>query len=348
MRQSWRLLALAAVIDVTVGAGAVAAQTVIVRHAPPGAAVEVVLNDTVVSSAKASADGEATLPVKLTETLQKNETDGRMFIDVCEGRRRVVLVERGREPAPAGEGCARQEIPRWFAIRRVSTMVVDLSRPIPTMWLRQGPAPAEWLRDDVPGAEDQPRTWRPSPTGLVFSGGLSTAKFPSALQLACGDNAACEGDDRPIAFTAGATFWFARFVGADVAYYKAGDVTARGSGTGYSFDSSFDTHIVTVAGKGAVPIGPVRIYGSVGANYHRALFTTTETLNAVTQVLEFGATGWGWVFGGGGEVWVTPSLAIYGEAGRLKLSASDKQGGEAFIDERLTSVVVGVRIRIGL
>jgi len=50
MTRLWRLLAIAAALNMTAGAASAAAQTVLVRKAPPGMAVEALLNDVVTAS----------------------------------------------------------------------------------------------------------------------------------------------------------------------------------------------------------------------------------------------------------------------------------------------------------
>ena len=60
MIKSWRLLAMAAALHVTAGVSIAAAQTIIVRHAPPDETVEAVLNATKVATAQVTTAGDAT------------------------------------------------------------------------------------------------------------------------------------------------------------------------------------------------------------------------------------------------------------------------------------------------
>ena len=72
-----------------------------------------------------------------------------------------------------------------------------------------------------------------------------------------------------------------------------------------------------------------------------------QTIPGGTQTFELKTDGWGWLFGGGLEVWVSPSFAIYGEFDYGALKGSDVSGGEARIDDRLTSALLGLRVHIG-
>jgi hypothetical protein len=138
-------------------------------------------------------------------------------------------------------------------------------------------------------------------------------------------------------------------------------MTASGSGNAYNFDSRLDSRIVTVVGKAGVPAGPVRIYGLFGGTYHRSLFQTeqtndpsTVTIDGVevtvpgnTQTFELPTDGWGMVFGGGLEVWVSPTIGIYGEFTRAALKGNARDDREGSIDDRFTSVFAGLRVHIG-
>lgn len=358
MTGPWRPLALAAALHVVAGVGVAAAQTVIVTNAPPGSTVELVLNAATIGSATADRTGNATLAVNLG----KAETDAHISVDVCKDLRRVLLMEQGQQPPPAGGGCDRREIAGLFLVRRVTTLVVSLAGPSPTLWLRQGPAPAEWLIQQEESERVRPaRTWRPSPTGLVLFGGGGLVKIGQAVAVACGDLEQCAGNDVKGVYAAGAAYWINRYVAAEASYVKPATVTMNGGADTFRFNSAFEAHILTVTGKVGVPIGPVRVYGQVGMNYHRALFTTTQTNDDVTvtiddveqtikggtQTFELRTGGWGWVFGGGAEAWVTRRLAIYAEAGRARLKGSTLDDGEGGIDDRATFVLVGARVHIG-
>ena len=101
----------------------------------------------------------------------------------------------------------------------------------------------------------------------------------------------------------------------------------------------------TIVGKGGVPFGRMRIFGTGGANYHRATFTTTERIDTFPVTLQWRTEGWGLVFGGGAEVWINESFAIYGEFTRAMMTGEDVRNTEATTDAPITSIVVGGRYR---
>ena len=70
---AWRPLIAAAALSVTLGARTAAAQTVMVRNAPPGEAIEVALDATNVAAGTTDAGGVATLPLDLTAHGNKTE-----------------------------------------------------------------------------------------------------------------------------------------------------------------------------------------------------------------------------------------------------------------------------------
>jgi hypothetical protein len=378
MMGPWRQLALAAALNVTVGIGVGTAQTVMVRHAPPGSTVELVLNAATIGSATVSPAGEATLAIDLAAHGGKQETDAYIHVDVCGTRFRVLFAERGQLPPPPGESCSKRESLGLFLVRRITSFVVDVSGPSPTARLRQGPIPAEWLATEQELAAPATES-RPSPKGLVLSGGGGYGKVSNALAVTCGNVTECKGDDFRLAYTAGAALWVTRFFALEAGYVRPSDVNAEGSGTSggtnYRFSSSLDTHVMTVAGKIALPLHRVRIYVQGGAANHRGIFSTTQTIDDTTyttddvteivdgvtvtipgvtvtlkggtQTLQLRTAGWGWLFGGGIEVWVAPSFAIYAEGSRIKLRGDSRDGAEGGIDDRLTTILVGGRIRIG-
>lgn len=359
MMASWRPLALAAALNVIVVVGVATAQTVIVTKAPPGATIELALNAATIGSAAADPGGRATFAVNLSAHGVETETAVRISVDVCNNLRRVLLVEPGSQP-PLGEGCVRREIVGLYALRRVTTLVVEVAESGPAVWLRQGPVPTEWLAQE-PESLGSARTRRSAPTGLVLFGGGSLAQFRDAVDVACGNVSECSGDGFRRAYTAGVAYWFTRFLAAEASYAKPAKVTANGSGDTYGFNSFLDARILTVAGKAGVPIGPVRFFGQAGANYHQATSSTTETIDDVTvtiddvtqtiaggtQIFEMKTAGWGWLFGGGVEVWVSRSLAVYAEGRYARVKGLVVGGGEGGIDDRATLVLLGVRVHIG-
>jgi hypothetical protein len=353
MMKSLRLLALTAAFSVTVGVGAARAQSVVVRQAPPGSNIEVVLNSAVVGSTKADAAGDARLPLNLSTHIGKTEIDANVYVDACENLRRVVIAERGSQlPAPQ-EGCERREVSGLFHVRRVTTLVVNVGAQNPTLLLIQGSYSL--------GPQGPPRVWPPAPGGLVLFGGGGFATFRDAVAVACGNVGSCGGDSAFGAYTAGVTYWFIPYLAAEVSYLKPTQLSVDGSGATYRFTTNLDAHVATVAGKIGVPIGPVRLYGQIGGNFHRAVSGTTQTIDDATvtidgvtqtipggtQTFELETAGWGWVFGGGLEAWVTRSFGLYAEAGRAALKGTETNDGEAVMDDGVTSLVIGARIRIG-
>ena len=361
MLRPWRPLALAAALSASVVTGVATAQTVVVTNAPPGSTVELVLNAATIESAIVKPGGDATLAVNLSKHAGKAETAAHVYVDVCGSLRRVVLVEQGQSPAPPGSACARKEFAELFALRSVTTLVVDVAEARMALWVRQGPAPVEWLRPKSEAAAEPARARKPSPKGLIVSGGGGFMSFRDTVALACGNVTDCAGKDSRSAFSAGAAYWFTQFAAAEAAYIRPTDVTADGRGNSFRFNSELDAHVLTVGGKAGFPIGRMRFYGQGGMNYHRATFTTTQTVedytvtvDGVDQTIKGGTqtfglrtAGWGWQFGGGGEVWVAPRLAIYGEAGYARLKGATVDAAEGAFDERVIFILAGARVRIG-
>jgi hypothetical protein len=333
---------------------AASAQTVVVRKAPSGSEVEVVLNGKPVGSAKANADGDAVVPMDLAKHGAKPEFDAQVSIEICGEKRRVLVSERGGPASPIDESCERRDLPGVFLVRNVSTLVMGVGGANPTLLLIQG---SYSLEPQGPGS-----TWQGTPNGLVLFGGAGLSTFGNASTRACGSVAPCDTDDWGTAFAGGVTFWVSPYLAAEASYMKPGDSTASGGDETYRFDSFLDAEIVTIGGKVGVPFGPVRIYGNVGANYHRATFGTTQTAEEVTitiggeeqtipggtQRFELKTRGWGWAFGGGLEAWITRNVGVYGEFGRTKLKGKNADDGtEGEMDDAVTSIMVGIRLHIG-
>ncbi len=346
MQRPWRPMLLAAALHVSAGAGMAAAQTVILRNAPPGVEVEVVLNAATVGTAKADNAGVAIVPAPMKEAIGKSEIDANVFVDVCETSRRVLIVEVGAATVPPADGCARRQISGLYWIRPVNTVVVNLAGVEPTLLLIRGEYEVPVPGPDGTIDEDGARFRRLAPTGVVLSGGVGLSKLSEALEVACGSATPCSGDDSGLAYTGAVTYWITRFLGVEGSYVKPSSMTAEGGST-FTFDSTLEADLWTVAAVIGAPIGPVRLYGKAGANYHQATSTTAQTINTVTQTFAFNTQGWGWLFGGGLEGWVTPRVAIFGEAGLAKMNGDAEGGGEAFIDERLRLLVGGIRVHIG-
>jgi hypothetical protein len=271
--------------------------------------------------------------------------------------RRVVVADRAVQPPPSG-ACSRVQIEGLFLVQRVTTLVINLGSTPPTILTRQGSAPAEWLRT---GPQAAPRQRAPQPAGLVLFGGGGLGGFRDFGLVACGNNVpTCSSDDSAGLLTAGVSYWFSPYVAADASFIKPAKLTASGSGDLYRFDSDLDGGIVTLSGQAGAPIGPVKIFGKFGATYHEATFTTTQTVDdstvivddvpqtipGATQTIQTRTGGWGWLVSGGAEVWFTRMIGVYGEAGMLAVKGSDQSNGEAEIDDRVKFVLAGVRVRV--
>jgi outer membrane protein with beta-barrel domain len=340
MMRLWRLLAIAVALNVTAGAAIAAAQTVMLRNAPPGANVEVLLNDAVVGTGTTSPAGEASIDFKLPEP---GELDANVYVDACEKTRRVLVVDRNRRPPPPPPGCERREVSGVFAVRRIHTLVVDVGGLQPSMLLVKGKyTPPKSATAEGDGAESTPM--RPAPTGLTLFGGGGFGKFRDAFGVACG-NVVCTGHDGGLGYTFGGTFWFTRWLGAEGGYLKPRKVTAKGGDT-FKFNTAFDVDVFTVAAKIGIPAGPARIYGLAGGNYHQSTLGSTETIDLATQTFAQKTHGFGWLLGGGTEVWITPKVALYGELSLAQIKGKAEDKGEGRVDDRLRFLAIGARIRL--
>jgi hypothetical protein len=352
MTESRRLLCLAAAINLTLGVGAATAQTVLVRNAPPDSTIEVVLNTSPAGSTKVGASGIATIEAKLLTDPAKTETDAQIFVDVCGTTRRVLLAERGVQLPSPEAGCVRRDMGGIFLVKPITTLVVDFVSGSPTLLLRQGSVSLE-----------PPHVWPDAPTGLVLFGGGSLTWVSNARLIFCGDVTPCEGGSSGLGFTAGAAYWITPYLAAEGSYIRPKEVTASATTDTFSFDSSFKTEVLTAAGVFGVPVGPVRLFGKVGGAYHRATSDTLQTMEARTVVVDgveqtipggnqryvLKTAGWSWLFSGGGEVWLSQSFALYGEFGRaaLKGPSRESETAEGLVDDRMTTLFFGVRLRIG-
>ena len=329
-----RLLASVAVL-VLAGAALSSAQTVMVRNAPPGAPLEVVLNADSVATGAADQTGEATLKFDMSAGGDRTEIDANVFVDVCpDNLRRILIVERGQPVAAQPAGCERRDTGALFFVRRISTLIVNVGGTVPTVVLRQGTV-----------RRGPPRIRR-APRGLVVFGGAGLSSTRDLELMACGNVVDCSGDNSGVAFTGGAAVWFTRYLAAEGAYIRPSKGEAGGNGTTFTFGTEFEAHIVTIAAKAGVPLGPVRLFGQFGTNYSEAIFTTTQTTGDLSQTFGLRTTGWGWMFGGGIEVWIAPAFGIYGEFNRLALKGTARDGAEGSIDDRMNAFFVGGRVRI--
>jgi hypothetical protein len=352
MLKPWRPRVVAAVLCLSIQAALASAQTVIARNVPAGSTVELVLNSAKVGTATADAAGDAKLPFSLQQSGAKAEMDASVHVDQCPDLRRIVLIERNQTPDPPEVGCSRRDITGLFLIRPVTNLVVDTGAVNPTVWLRQGPVDLSPKRATA--------RWDSTPNGLIVFGGAGLGTFRDALTFLCGSVSPCTGGDSRTTYTAGATFWLGPFVGVEGSFLKPAGVNANGTGTNFHFNSVQSTRLFVINGKVGIPVSRVRIYGQGGTNYHRGTQTTTETIDDATvtvngviepltggtQKIELKTGGWGWQIGGGLDIWVKPTAAIFGEVGRTRLSGEGVEGGHGELKDYLTTVFVGVRLKI--
>lgn len=324
-------------------------QTVIVTNAPPTSTVEFVLNTNVVGSAPVKADGTATIAAPQSAGVTA-DMDAFVFVDTCDSRRRVVIIQRNQNAPPVPAGCTRRQVSGLFLVKPISSIVINVDTP-GQLLLRQGPYD--------PAAP--PRTWGTAPAGVVFFGGAGFTMLSDASTIACGNAPTCEGDDGGIGFTGGGAFWLTPFLGVEAAYVRPADMGADGGGANFTFTSSSSMNLFTIAGTAGAPVGRARIYGKVGANYFHATYKTseaiegstiivdgeTQTIPGGTQTLEYNTGGWGWLVGGGVEYWLTRTFGIYGDFSYAWLSGQDLDGGEALTRDHLLSVLGGLRVHIG-
>lgn len=338
MTMPWRPLVAAAALSVTVGAGTASAQRVTIRNAPAGETIEVALNAETVGSATADAEGGATLPIDLNARLKKTDIDANVFVDACDRRHRVIVVERGQAIAPQEPGCERREVAGLFLVRAIHTLVVDVSGTNPTLMLVKGSYRAGPVH-----------RWSTPATGLILSGGGGLLKFSDMAVFACGDAAQCTTKDSRPAFTAGGAYWLNRFMGGEFSYIQSEKLTVAGSGgNAFTFTNTIEPQLMTISGLAGVPAGPVRFYGKVGGNYHRVTSTTTETIGSATQTFQFKSRAWNWAWGVGGDVWMSGSFALYGELNFAGVKGVADEGDTGAIDDHARAIVIGARFRVGL
>jgi hypothetical protein len=359
MRGPWRPLALAAAFITVAAVGSAPAQTVTVAKAPPGAALELALNGTTIQTAKADDKGAGPMPFEIPGG--KDVLDVRVFVDVCDQARKVTLVETGWQPAPMVAGCVRHELFGVFEVRKVTTLVVDAAEQNQAVWIRQGKPPASWLDPNLEPERDSGGFEWPMATGLVVFGGAGASTVSNFAGIACGTEQNCSDSSMRLTFRAGAEFWLGKYLAASGSYLKPIKAEAVGSGTGYSFTSQQIADIVTFAGKVGLPFNRVRLWIEAGGLYHRTTMVTDQIVNDIvvtsgdtTTTFPGGAhrtllqtAGFGWIIGGGGEVWLTKKLAMYGELSRASVSGKPRAGGEGQIDDGYTSFIGGMKYHLG-
>jgi len=336
MPKRLRLLVAAAALMTTLGGGVAAAQTVKIRNGPPSTSVEVLLNGAPVGTGTTNEAGEVTIPMTAGNSITQKGIDANIYVDICDKVRRIQIVDRTKVVPPPADTCDRREISGLFWVRTINTIAFDLGGPAPSLLLVRGSYEYKAPRD-----EDQPRVWRPLPTGLLVYGGAGLAKLTDAYDQACGNAANCSGTNSALGgYTFGATFWINHFVGVEGAYVKPRQTKATGGDT-FAFTTTQDTDIFTITGKGGFPVGPVRIFGEAGTAYHQGTQATTQTIDVQAQVFGFKTHGWSYVWGGGVEVWAWKKVAIYTDLGVIRVKGNANTGGEALLDDTVRYLFIG-------
>jgi hypothetical protein len=257
------------------GVCSAAAQTVYIRNAAPGAPLELALNANRVATATADAQGAGSLAVPPSGDPKDPEVDRHVYVDVCGNMRRVMLVDVGLQPPSSDSLCQRTEVPDLFAMHANSSLVIDASAARPTILIRQGPPPDSWLHPRVEGTRTERRRL---PAGLIVSGGVTGVRFGNVESVACGTADTCSGNDTRGALTGSASFWLTQFLAVEASYLRPQEVTTSGSGTNYTFNSIFQSQVLTLSGKIGVRAGPVRFYGLAGADHTWSTASTTQTV----------------------------------------------------------------------
>lgn len=353
------LLAFAAVC-VALAAPPASAQTVLVRNAPPGATIEILMNAKALPAATADANGDATLAVGLPGT--QEEADVHIFTEACGNVRRLLLVERGLQPPASTQPCDRRDVYGFFLVRRVTTLVVDMERPDVAVFIRQGPVPAAWLARGAEAEAAAGRRLPPASRGLMVSAGIGIATPSNFSTDTCGDVTNCSVSDLKGSLSVGASYWLKSWIGAQATFVRPGSATANGSGDSFRFSTSRQLRYVLLGGMVGGAIGGVRIYGQGGATYHGASLTTSETADDKTLTLADGTTqvvpggtqsfelktqGWGWYAGAGTEIWFKPAIAMYIDGGVAKLKGAAVGTADGAMNDNVVTLTVGARIHLG-
>lgn len=347
------LLALLSVFSASVAG----AQTVAVTRAAAGSSVEVVFDGTKLGSAIADTRGVAIVDTnKVSESSQQLSV--RLAVDLCKDLVRVQMIDAG-VMAPPESGCTRRDVTGLYVMKHVTSFVIDVAQPSPSVWVAQGPAPKPWLDPNAPVGAKAPG-YGVLPKGLVLGGGFGLARFANAESDACGNVTDCKRTTGQWGFNVAATFWLTPWLGAEFGMLNPLDQTISGSGTGYSFSTTLETRTINIVGKVGATAGPARLYGFAGTDYHWIISNTSETIDdktvtvgdttvtlpGGTQNFGFSAPGWGWLFGGGAEIWVKRRIAIFGELGWMPLKEKTEFGGEAQINDRVIYLVGGLRVHV--
>jgi hypothetical protein len=358
-RRSWRIAAWGGMLSLTVLAGPAHPQTLFVTRVPPGTLVELVVNRTSLLTATADPTRLVRFELALPDRIGKSELAARILVDTCPKGVRIVLAERGVAELPAGD-CTRRDLTGVYLVREMTTLLVSLADPVPFVRIRQGPVPAAWLASEAQGGTPLPRAVA-VPTGLVLAGSGNLAAFRNFGPLQCGDVSDCASKGTRPAYAAAASLWPWPFLAASAAYIRPGRLTAAGRGADYRFDADLDVHLVAVTARAGGPVGRARLFGEAGLVYHRARGRVSQTIDPATVaegdetvIIEGGTqrfqtetAGWGWLVGGGLEIWMSPRLGLVVAFDRAAVKGKALDNSEARLDEWVTLVTLGLQLRLG-
>ena len=346
MRISVVLFALYVVLGTTLAS----AQTVILRHVPPGSTLELVIDGTQAGTAKAEAGGNATVTTRSVD----GQMDVNVWLDTCDDVYRVILARPGATLIPAG-GCRRAQIAGLYLLQRVTSMVID-SGNTGSLLVRQGRAYNAWLTDPRPqvaraGEQTETQTTTagaseplPPLTGLTLFGLAGLGTTMNFEEQACG-RLDCTRT-APIQFGGGVAWWFNDFVGAEGRYGYLGEVTIAGKESGYEFSTTREGSFLAVSGRAGFRKGKFRPFGRAGMSLAKATVATTQTVGDSRQIMDMRGRGWAPVFGGGLELWLTPRLGLLFDGQYLGLKGKDERdSGIDVLDDKLLTAQAGVTFR---
>ncbi len=355
MTPSWRLAFVPAVLFVCAGVRVADAQTVVLRHAAPATSVEVVFG-TVTGKAAVQQNGDAEIELPQFPGAAE-EISVAISIDTCGTTVRALLVGRAEETPPPAPGCQRRQVTGFWVMRPDTSLMIDLAPSSPTVRIRQGGIPAVWYLDGpIP-------TGRTSPRGLIAWGGGGLGRMPDTLFRLCGNAFTCTRENTKLNFQFGAAYWLTRWLGVEGSFIKPLAVEAEGFDDAYEFVSEIAPRAVAVSALGGLNVGPARFYGRIGAAYHRAAVRTlqityartidvgdtVETFPGGEQSFTFATVGWGPIWGGGVEGWVSEKTALFADVSFIRIEGENANDDSAVrtIDERPVVFSAGVKIHFG-
>jgi len=333
------------------------AQTVVLRHIPPGSTLELVIDAKEAGTAKADAGGNATVETKSVDS--RGQIDANIWLETCDDVYRVILVP-ARAAIPTS-GCRRTQIGGVYVLQRITSIVIDSTSPSSVM-IRQGRPYDSWLTDPRPEAA-KPVKEDDTLAGASPAASASTASKPQTPLIGpiafggVGLGTSLDFEDQvcgtvtctynvPIQFSGGAGWWFNDFFGAEGRYGYLGKITARAQETDYQFSTTRESSYLAASGRAGLHKGRFRPFGRAGMSFGRTTETTTQTMGESKETLAVRARGWAPVFGGGLEVWLSPRLGLFADAQRLGFKSKDERDSPIEINDTLFTAQAGVTVRL--